>query len=149
MFEQMMDTYRKATESTLKAQQDMLRQWTKQWTPTAGGFPGIAMGAGWTDSAEAFRKKWAEGVADVLNKHRENLDAQYRSGIRNIEEAFRLGEAKDPEQLRKLTEELWRQSFECLRSVVEAQLRDFQAVAEKGFEAASKGMAATATGGNG
>ena len=67
----------------------------------------------------------------MLNKHRETLDAQYRAGIRTIEDAFRVGEAKDPEQFRKLTEELWRHSFECLKTVAEAQMRDFQAAMQK------------------
>jgi hypothetical protein len=67
----------------------------------------------------------------MLDKHRETLDAQYRTGIRIIEEAFRLGDAKDPEQLRKLTEELWRRSFESLRSVTEDQMRECQSMMQK------------------
>ena len=78
----------------------------------------------------------------MLNKHRETLDAQYRAGITAIEDAFRVGAAKDPEQFRKLTEELWRHSYECLKNLAESQMRDLQAVTQKWFELASQGAAA-------
>ena len=51
-------------------------------------------------------------------------------------------DSKDPERFRKLAEELWRQSFECLKTVIESQIRDYQAAAEKGFEAVSKATTA-------
>jgi hypothetical protein len=143
MFDQILDNYRQAAESTMQLQQLMLRNWTQQWPqqwPGAFGIPTPA--AAWTEKAHAAQKKWAETVTDMLTKHRETLDAQYRAGIRTIEDAFRLGEAKDPEQFRKLTEELWRQSFECLKTVVEAQMRDVQAAMLKMFEVASQGAAA-------
>ena len=85
-----------------------------------------------------FRKR-SETITDLLNKHREALDSQYRAGIRTIEEAFRVGEAKDPGQFRKLTEELWRQSFDSLKTAAESQVREFQAAMEKWVEGASKG----------
>ena len=77
-------------------------------------------------------------VTEMLNKHRESLDAQYRAGIRAIEEAFKVGEAKDPQQFRRLTEELWKHSIEYLKTVAEAQTRDVQAAMEKFYEVASK-----------
>src|SRR3954453_23087442 len=112
MFDQILESYRQAAESTMQLQQLMLRNWTQQW-PGAFGIPTPT--AAWTEKAHAAQRKWAETVTDMLTKHRETLDAQYRAGIRTIEDAFRLGEAKDPEQYRKLVEELWRQSFECLK----------------------------------
>ena len=53
-------------------------------------------GAAWLEQLSAAQKKWAETVTEMLNKHRETLDAQYKAGIRTIEEAFKVGEAKDP-----------------------------------------------------
>jgi hypothetical protein len=137
MFDQILDNYRKAAEATMQFQQQMLRNMTSHWTPMFGlGIPNP--GAAWLEQVHAAQKKWAETVTDMLNKHRETLDAQYRAGIKTIEEAFKLGEAKDPEQFRRLTEELWRHSFDCLRNVVESQMKDVQAAVQKVYEAAAK-----------
>ena len=74
----------------------------------------------------------------MLNKHRESLDAQYKAGIKTIEEAFKVGEAKDPAAVPP-----------SHRGALEAQLRvpqdrrrgtdrDVQAAMEKFYEVASK-----------
>ena len=153
MFDMILDNYRKATESTMKLQQDMLRNWTMQWPQmfgaqmfglplTGSSIPAAAMpGAAWLEQLSAAQKKWADTVTEMLNKHRETLDAQYKAGIRTIEDAFKVGEAKDPQQFRRLTEELWKQSFECLKTVVESQMRDVQAAMQKFYEVASKSAA--------
>ena len=36
MFDMILDNYRKATESTMKLQQDMLRNWAMQWPQMYG-----------------------------------------------------------------------------------------------------------------
>jgi len=153
MFDMILENYRKATESTIKLQQDVLRNMTMQWPQMFGaqtfGLPflggpasGSAMpGAAWLEQLGDAQKKWGETVTELLNKHRESLDAQYKAGIRTIEEAFKVGEAKDPQQFRRLTEELWKHSFECLKTVAEAQTRDVQAAMEKFYEVASKSAA--------
>lgn len=143
MFDQILDTWRKATESTIQFQQDLYRQWVQ--------VPGVldlgaASGSSWADQARATQKKWAETLTDLLTRHRETLDSQYRAGIRTIEDAFRVTEAKNPEQFRKLTEELWRQNLDYLKTVSESQLRIFQAAVERGIEAMSKGVTATREG---
>jgi hypothetical protein len=138
MFDQILDNYRKATEASLQFQQMMLRSWGQQWPPTLG-VPFPTNGAAIPEQFYKAQKQLAETITDMLNKHRETLDAQYRAGIRSIEEAFRVGEAKDPEQFRKLTEELWRHSYECLKSLAESQMRDVQALMQKWFDVASKG----------
>ena|SRR5512135_1164182 len=141
MFDQVLDNLRKATDSTIHLQQEMFRQWFQQWTQVPGiPTPGTLLASGVADQVHTFQRKWSETITDLLNKHREALDSQYRAGIRTIEDAFRVGEAKDPAQFLKLTEELWRNSFDCLKTVMEAQMRDFQAAAEKGIEVMSKGM---------
>jgi hypothetical protein len=147
MFDMILDNYRKAAESTMKVQQDMLRNWTTQWpqmfgsgafgvpsTPTAATMPGAA----WLEQMSDAQRKWAETVTEILNKHRESLDAQYRAGIKTIEDAFKVGEARDPQQFRRLTEELWRHSFDCLKTVAESQMRDVQSAIQKWFEVVSK-----------
>jgi len=142
MFDQILENYRKATETTMQFQQMMLRSWTQQWPP---GFGMSIPTASWPEQARNVQKKVADTTTELLNKHRETLDAQYRAGIRAIENAFRVGEAKDPEQFRKLTEELWRQSYECLKNLAESQMRDIQALMQKSFDLASQGAAAVKT----
>jgi len=142
MFDQILQNYRTATETTMQFQQMLLRSWTQQWPP---GFGVSIPMTNWPDQARNVQKKLTETTTDLLNKHRETLDAQYRAGIRAIENAFRVGEAKDPEQFRKLTEELWRQSYECLKNLAESQMRDIQALMQKSFDLASQGAAAVKT----
>lgn len=136
MFDQMMETYRKAAESTMQLQQTILRNFTSQW-PTMFGVPNP--GGAWLEQARDVQKKWGDTVTGMLNKHRESLDAQYKAGIKTIEDAFRVGEARDPEHFRKLTEELWRHSFEALKTVTEEQTREFQAAMQKWFDLVAEG----------
>ena len=141
MFDQVLDNLRKATDSTIQVQQEMFREWFQQWTQVPGiPTPGTMITSSWADQIHAFQRKWSETITEMLNKHRETLDSQYRAGIQTIEDAVRVGEAQqDLAQFGKRTEELWRQSIDCLKTVMEAQVRDFQAAAEKAFEAVSKG----------
>ena len=147
MYDQVLDNFRKAAESTMQLQQELVKSWTQQWmqAPAMPVVPSMMSGnaaASWAEQVRTFQKQWANAVSDMLTKHRETLDTQYRAGIRTIEDAFRLGDAKDPEQFSRLTTELWRQGFDCFRTIIEAQIRDFQGAAEKWFEVFSKGAAA-------
>jgi hypothetical protein len=134
MFDQVFDNFRKATETTLQAQQDLFRQWMSQWpmfpaTPTAS-----SNASGMTEQVRNLQNQWTESVTALMTRHCEALDAQYRAGIKTIEEALRTTEAKSPEEFRALTEQLWRKSFEVLRQTIENQIRDFQAAVEKWSE---------------
>lgn len=147
MYDQVLDNFRRATESTMQLQQELFKNWTQQWMqspamPVIPGLTGSNPAATWAEQLRTFQKQWANAVSEMLTKHRETLDTQYRAGIRTIEDAFRVGDAKDPDQFRRLTEELWRQGFDCLKTIIEAQIRDFQGAAEKWFEVFSKGAAA-------
>ena len=142
MYDQVLDNFRKATESTMQLQQEMFKNWTQQWIQMPG-MPGMTANpaVGLAEQVRSLQKQCTNAVSDMLNKHRETLDTQYRAGIRTIDDAFRLGDAKDPDQFRRLAEELWKQSFDCLKTIVESQMRDFQGAAEKWFEVVSKGAA--------
>jgi hypothetical protein len=143
MFDQILENYRKAAEASLQFQQLMLRSWGQQWPPNFNFGAAVPTNPGaWPEQFHKAQKQVAETITDMLNKHRETLDAQYRAGIRSIEEAFRVGEAKDPEQFRKLTEELWRHSYECLKSLAESQMRDVQALMQKWCDLAAQGASA-------
>jgi hypothetical protein len=131
MFDQVFDNFRKATESTLQAQQDLFRQWMSHWPmfPIAPTAPSGATGV--SEQVRSFQKQWTDSVTALMTRHCEALDAQYRAGIKTIEDALRTTEAKSPEEFRKLTEELWRKSFEVLKQTIENQIRDLQAAVEK------------------
>jgi hypothetical protein len=140
MYDQVLDNFRKAAESTMQIQQDLLRNWAQHWTqvPLMPGASAVSPPVeGAAEQVRAFQKRWGDTVTDMMRAHKEALERQYKAGIRTIEDAFRVGEAKDPEQFRKLVEELWRQSFDSLKTIVESQMRDFQTSIEKCLEAAS------------
>ena len=133
MLDQVFDSFRKATDTTLQAQQDLFRQWMSQW-PMFPAAPGESAPGAASEQVRNLKARWAESVTALLTRHCEALDAQYRAGIKTIEDALRTAEAKSPEEFRKLTEELWQKSFEVLRQTIENQIRDFQAAVEKWSE---------------
>jgi hypothetical protein len=135
MFEQMMDTLRKTTVSTLKVQQQLMQQWAQ--------LPALAAPSSGTDLAEqirAYQKQVIVTLIDMLKKHRETLDAQYGLGIQALEEAFRVGEAKDPAEYMRRAEEFCKHSLDCIKAVTEDQMKGFQAASEKWLEVLSKGV---------
>ena len=154
MVDKILENYSKAVESTLKLQQEMLRNWTMQLSPfgtqafelpmtgrstSASATPAAA----WLEQLSAAQRKCVEAVADMLKRHQETLDEEYRAGIRAIDDAFRVGEAKNPEQFQRLSEELWRRNCEILKTAVASQMHDVQSVMQKWYEAACLGAAGT------
>ena len=147
MFEQVLDTFRNATESTMQFQQEMMRQWAKQWdtlgsTSMTGTAPGTGtmtpVGGPSLEAYQAFQKQWSQLVTESLRKHREALHVQYEAGIKMIEQAFKVGEAKDVAEYRKLMEDLWRHSFESLESLAKDQIKEVEAAWSKWFQMCSK-----------
>jgi len=128
MFEQVFDNLRLATESSIHLQQELFKKWVSVW-------PGLVPAPkGNGEKIQKAQKKWAEFVTDLVKKERETLEGQFSAGLKNIEEAFRLTEAKEPEELRAKTVELWQKSIDCMRQTYEAQMRDFQAAVVKWTE---------------
>jgi hypothetical protein len=133
MFEPVFENLRKATEATIQMQQEMFKKWVSLW-PTVPPAPNFG-------EPLKFQKKWMEVMGDLIKKQRETLEAQFSAGLKNIEEAFHLAEARDPEALRAKTIELWQKSFECLRQTYEAEVRAFQDAIGKWTELFVKGAA--------
>jgi hypothetical protein len=127
MFDQVVDGVRKASESSLHMQQEMLRQWTRLWLAAGPGSVGIPA----ADATRVTQKRWLELGIEMLDKHRETLDATYRSGIQLIEQTFQVADAKSSDDYRKLVEELWRKLFDLQKQQAEVQFRDFQSWFEK------------------
>src|SRR4051812_35181864 len=132
MFDQFLDSFRRASESSVQVQQDLFKQWQQQWFTS----PSAAAAAG--DGGRAFQKRCLELTVEILNKHRESLDAGYKAGIQAIEEVFRASDAKSPEDYRRASEELWRKLFVAFRSQYETQLQELQKFAAISFDMAQK-----------
>ncbi len=138
MFDQVFENLRKATEASIQVQQDLFKKWVSLWP----GVPGTqVVPPGGVEPFLKFQKKWTEFVGEVVKKQRETLEVHFSAGLRNVEEAFHMAEAKDPEELRARTVELWQKSFEYIRQLYDAQVRDFQAAVAKWTELVMKGAA--------
>jgi DNA gyrase inhibitor GyrI len=135
MFESVFDNFKKVTETTLRMQQETYEKWVSLWP---GGRPAQVA---FPEPAQKFMKKWAEFFEETLKRQRETLEAQFKAGLKNIEDSFHLAEAKNPEELRTKTAELWQGIFETLRQASEAQLRDFQTFTGRWVELVTKGAA--------
>lgn len=132
MFDQLMDGVRRASESSLQMQQEMFKQWSRLFLSAPMSMPGVPGGSGVpTDFGRGSQKRFIELGIEMLNKHREALDATYKSGIQIIEQTFHITEAKSSDDYRKMTEDLWRRLFELQKEQAENQFRDFQAFYDK------------------
>lgn len=125
MFDQLFESFRKASESSLQAQQDFFKSWAQQWPSTP--LSGSSTPSDWSEA----QKRWLEATSEALNKHRSFLDSTYKSGIELIEHGFRFTEARTPEDYRRLVEELWRKLTDTVKTQSESQYREIQNAAEK------------------
>jgi hypothetical protein len=133
MFEPVFESLRKATDATVKMQQELFSKWTAL-------FPALPMVPAAYEPLK-FQKRCVEVITELTRKQRETLEAQFNSGVKTVEEVFRLCEAKDPEELRTRTVELWEKTFDSLRHVYDAQAKDFQTAAVKWGELVTRGVA--------
>lgn len=132
MFDQIFESFRKASESTIRIQQDVFKNWTQQLLSV----PSSVISGNPAEWGTSFQRRWADQAIDLLNKHREALDAAYKSGIQVIEQTFRVSDAKSPEDYRRTIEDLWRQLFEAFKNQSETQFREFQKWADDSFDIA-------------
>jgi hypothetical protein len=87
MLAQLLERFRKVSESSLQAGQEVFKQWLQQAQPQALG--AASSPREWT---QAFQKRWAESATEALNKQRQLVDATYQSGIELIEQTFRVSD---------------------------------------------------------
>ncbi|EMI15564.1 hypothetical protein RMSM_07509 [Rhodopirellula maiorica SM1] len=126
LFEQAFDSFRKATQSALQMQQESYGQYAKLWS---AGFPGAD--TAWNSKTQNVQQEWANTVTDLMQKHRAMLDQQYRAGIKSLEEAFRVAESENPEQLRERCESLCRSALDLMKETSETQMQQFQEAMNK------------------
>ena len=131
VFDDVFQNIRKAAESGLKMQQEMLHQWSHLWPfPTPQSI--------WLDKVRAFQKQWANTVSDLARKHRDVMDKQYQAAIESLDAALGIGDATTPEEFRRRSEALCRKTLDCLREMSETQLHEFQTAVTKWTELATK-----------
>jgi hypothetical protein len=125
VFEQAFDSLRKAAESNLEMQQELFRQWGANW-------PGFAQPQNaWVERAQKFQKEWAKTVKDLLGKHREILDEQYKLALDSLDDAFRVAQSSDPQEYAKRCEALCKKSLEVMREAGELQVKETQEALSK------------------
>jgi hypothetical protein len=127
-FERTFENVRKAAESAIKMQQDMVDQWTKLW-------PAMAQSKDdWAGRIHKAHREWASGVTELMRKQRELWEEQFRAGIESLEDTCRLASAKDPVELRERFEAQFRKTMEVIKSTSETQVRNFQEAMQKWIE---------------
>lgn len=136
MFDQLFESYRKASESSFLGQQQLFKQWLQQWPAASSLTSGLP-----PDWANALYKRWADAMSDALNRQRELLDSGYRTGIQVVEQSMRVSEVKSADDYRRLMEEIWQKLSDTFKDQAEAQVRDFQRVSERWFDGANKAQA--------
>jgi hypothetical protein len=135
VFDQAFTCFQKAAESTVRMQQEMFRQWTNF-------VPGIPKPtADFTGPVQTIQKEWTRILTEQTRKFQETWDKQYKAGMQLLTEAFKAVETRDPEELRKKTEELWNKTFSCFKDLAQTQVTDFQATSAKWIEMMTKGKA--------
>jgi hypothetical protein len=129
MSDQMFDTFRKASESWVKMQQDLFQ------TGGPSSFFAAPQGAGaapeWARNAQ---KKCIDLATEILERQRESVDALFKSSINLLQQTSQISEAKSSEDYRRAAEDLWRKWFESVKSHSETQFRDVQTFAGKSLE---------------
>ncbi len=135
MFDQGLDTMRKASEAALQTQQELFKRWSGLWPGFPAHRPGIP------GQAMTFQERWAEAVGEWVKMQYQALETQCSAGLKNIEDTFRLAQAKDFEELRCKATEMWQRTVNCLWQLCEAQIRCFQIVVTKMTEPVTTGKA--------
>jgi hypothetical protein len=125
MFDLLIESFRKASESSMQVPMDMIKNLTQQ-LPSASG-----AGMEWS---KTFQKRWAEFTLESLNKQRESLDSTYRTGIQLIEQTLRISDVKSSAEYQKIVEQLWQKLLDVFKEQSESQVRDLQTWAAKSFE---------------
>ena len=139
MFEQIFDEYRKAVDSSFKLQQELYRQWMNGWPVKPTDVTKAVDRGAFQDQIRSHQKKWSQTLAESMEKHRESLNQQYKSGIDAIASAYRTTEAQTPEEYWRLTQEFWRKSIDSYKTTFEAQSKYVEGLAQMWLEMVTRG----------
>ena len=139
MFEQLFEGFRKASESSILAQQEMLKQWAQQWPAASLNAASSAF-----ERNSAFQKRWIESAVETWERHRALLDSSARACLQFIEESARISDAKSPDDSRRMLEELWRKSLGVMKVQSEAQFAELKKASQSLLEVAQGPVQAAA-----
>lgn len=131
MIEQVFENLRRATEFNIRTQQRLFKNWAGMY-----GVPAASNGT--TEQISRAQDQWTDFVTGLVKKQRETLEPHFKNGLKILEEACSLVDAKDPEEVRAKVVELWQKSFQSLRQLCEAQIYDFEAAVTKWVELVTK-----------
>jgi hypothetical protein len=127
-FEDMFESFKRATEFTLQMQQELFKTWP--------GFPEPPSTP--ADQVKTARQEWLHALQDLAKNYQEMWERQYKAGLESLEGAFEVASAKDPTELHEKLVELWEKSFHSLKELTQSQMKHFQAAVEKGMQWAKK-----------
>jgi hypothetical protein len=130
MIEQVFENLRRATEFNIRTQQRLFKKWA--------GMYGAPMPNGTTEQIARAQDQWTEFVTSLIKKQRETIEPHFKNGLKILEEACCLVDAKDPEEVRAKVVELWQKAFQSVRQLCEAQIYDFEAAVTKWVELVTK-----------
>jgi len=133
MFDQVFEGFRKASESSILAQQELLKQWAEQWPAASLSAAGSAF-----ERNSQMQRRWVESAAQSLNKHREVFEALCRAGITIAEQTAHITDAKSPDDYRQRVEQVWRKVVDTMKASSEAQLEQFKKFSDAWLEAAQE-----------
>lgn len=139
MIDQLLEGFRKASESSLLAQQELFKQWVQQWPSASLNAAGSSV-----EWSSALQRRWVEAATETLNRQHEIVDAACRGGLQVLEQSARMSEAKSPEEYRRGLEELWRKVFETLRTQSDAQMQEMKKTSQSILDAAQTPLKANA-----
>ena len=130
--DQMFESFRQASASSLQMQSDMFKQWAQQ-------LPWPVKGTGASvDWVQRLQARWVEFTGDLLSQQRASLDVTYKLAIQIMDQMSRLSATQSPEEQGRRMEEMRSKVFETFKQQSDAQLREFQKTAEKWFGGPSK-----------
>jgi hypothetical protein len=125
VLDEVFQNVRKATEATLKMQQEMFSQWSSLW-------PGLPTPqSAWVDKVRQFRSQWKETIGELARKHGDVIERQYKAATESLDAALNVTDASNPEEFRRRTEQFCRKTLECAREISETQIREFQEMVTK------------------
>jgi hypothetical protein len=134
MTDQLFDDFRKSSESLLAMQEDVFKRWQRLLLAQLG----VGERGAWEQN---LQKRARELMVTMLNKHREFIDATYRSHNELFEQALRAAEATSPDEYRHIVDDLRRKSLATLREQSESRIRELYNMADEAFEYTRKAAA--------
>ncbi|HWO11064.1 MAG TPA: hypothetical protein VNN80_16330 [Polyangiaceae bacterium] len=136
MFDQLFESFRKASESSAFGQQQLFKQWLQQWpgAPNTGPSP-------YAEWPQSLQKQWLDSLGELLNRQRELADSTYRKGAQLLEQASRASDSKSPDEYRRLLEDVWRAISDSLKEQTEANVRELQKATQRWLDIAPKSQA--------